>query len=172
MDSFSVPHDAVEPLGFVMSCRAARLGVLSDIGHVTHVVRERLRGVHTLFIESNYDEKLLETDTRRPWATKQRISSRHGHLSNRQTAELVGEIAHAGLARVILGHLSKDCNDPDLAARCVREALHGCGRPETEVHCACQRQPTPHWRVTVPAPAISFPAMVGLAFQGEFSLGC
>ncbi len=89
IECFSVPHDAVDPVGFVIADEDSRLGVLSDVGFITNLIRERLRGAHTLFIEANYDAPMLEADTRRPWATKQRISGRHGHLSNEQAAELV-----------------------------------------------------------------------------------
>lgn len=145
VDSFSVPHDAIDPVGFVIHGRESTLGIVSDIGHVTPVVRDRLRSVDTLFVESNYDEAMLQNDTRRPWATKQRISSRHGHLSNDQTADLVVSIAAQGrrLHRVVLGHLSCDCNAPGVARQSIREALREAGFPEIEVDCADQKTPLP-----------------------------
>lgn len=142
IESFPVPHDAVDPVGFVIQDEESRLGVLSDVGYVTNLIKDRLRGSHSLFIEANYDERLLEADTKRPWATKQRISSRHGHLSNDQVAELVGEVAHDGLHHIVLGHLSEDCNDPDVAVRRVREALHSKGVNGASVWCADRRQPS------------------------------
>ncbi len=141
--SFSVPHDAVDPVGFVFDTGASRLGVLSDVGHVTRVILDRLHGVDTLFAEANYDETLLINDTKRPWATKQRISNRHGHLSNEQTAELVAAVAGTRLRRVVLGHLSSDCNQPDLAIRTVVERLKREGRPDVEVVCAERHQAIP-----------------------------
>jgi phosphoribosyl 1,2-cyclic phosphodiesterase len=135
VESFPVPHDAVEPVGFVFRTETAAMGLLSDTGHVTTLITERLRGVPALFVEANYDDALLEADTRRPWSTKQRIASRHGHLSNAQTAALVSELAADGLRRVVLGHLSSDCNTPEVA----RSALRDSG---VEVDCACQHEPT------------------------------
>jgi phosphoribosyl 1,2-cyclic phosphodiesterase len=103
---------------------------------------ERLRGLHGLFVEANYDEGLLEADTKRPWSTKQRISSRHGHLSNSQVTELIRDIAHPALGRVVLGHLSSDCNQPDLILARLRECLTEMGHQQIGLHCACQNEPT------------------------------
>lgn len=143
IETFSVPHDAVDPVGFVISDEDCRLGVLSDVGFVTNVIKERLRDADSLFIEANYDVELLENDTKRPWSTKQRISSRHGHLSNHQAAELVKEIAHPGLSHVVLGHLSDDCNDPVLAAKYIRQALDAADAKDARVICAERHKPTP-----------------------------
>ncbi len=140
VQSFAVPHDAVEPVGFVFRHDEKALGLLSDTGHVTKLITERLRGVHALFVEANYDDALLEADTKRPWSTKQRISSRHGHLSNAQTAALVAELAPAGLRRVVLGHLSRDCNCPVTAATAIRAVLQ-----DVEVCCAEQDRPCGWW---------------------------
>lgn len=132
--SFAVPHDAVEPVGFVFRSEQRSVGLLSDSGHVTPRIIDALRGVDGLFVEANYDESLLEADTRRPWSTKQRIASRHGHLSNAQTAALVAELAGEGLRQVVLGHLSRDCNSPEVALAAVRGLV-------PEVACALQDEP-------------------------------
>jgi len=151
VETFSVPHDAVDPVGFVFGCGESRVGVLSDVGHVTRMIIERLRDVDTLFTESNYDEKMLQNDTRRPWAIKQRISNRHGHLSNEQTAELVLEIASPRLKQVILGHLSSDCNCPELAAEVIRTALRKDGFGDVAVECAKRKDPLPLRTAALPA---------------------
>jgi phosphoribosyl 1,2-cyclic phosphodiesterase len=142
VECFPVPHDAVDPVGFVLRTESARLGFLSDVGHATHLIRDRLRGADTLFIEANYDTRMLEEDTKRPWSTKQRISSRHGHLSNEQAAALVGELAHEQLHQVVLGHLSSDCNTPEVAVQHVREALAQCPHElgHVDVWCADRGQ--------------------------------
>lgn len=134
VESFAVPHDAVEPVGFVFRSEARAVGLVSDSGHITPRVMESLRGVEGLFIEANYDDALLEADTKRPWSTKQRIASRHGHLSNAQAAELVAELVPDGLVQVVLGHLSRDCNTPDAALAAVKGLV-------PEVACACQNEP-------------------------------
>lgn len=142
IDSFAIQHDAVDPVGFVIGHETRRLGLLSDAGFVTRSVTDRLRGLDGLFVEANYDERLLEADLKRPWAIKQRISSRHGHLSNAQVAELIREIAHPLLSRVVLGHLSSDCNTPDIALAHLRTCLDGLGHNRVEIHCACQEVPS------------------------------
>ncbi|MBK1827885.1 MBL fold metallo-hydrolase [Haloferula rosea] len=143
IESFLVPHDAVEPVGFVFRRAEQVLGIVSDSGHVTPAILERLRETQVLFVEANYDDALLEADQRRPWSTKQRIASRHGHLSNAQTAALVAELAAGSLERVVLGHLSRDCNTPDVAIDAV-----SC--PGVHVACAIQDEPS-GWHET-PAP--------------------
>lgn len=140
--SFSVHHDAVDPVGFVIDHESQRLGFVSDVGHVTRSMVDCLRGLHGLFIEANYDDELLAADTKRPWATKQRISSRHGHLSNEQVAELIREIFHQELGRVVLGHLSSDCNRPDIAMKKLRECFTQLGHHQIGLHCARQHEPS------------------------------
>mgnify|MGYP003639626142 CR=1 FL=1 len=143
IQSFYIPHDAVEPMGFVFVNGAGRLGLVSDIGHVTTLVKDHLSGVDTLFVEANYDDLMLQNDTKRPWSTKQRISSRHGHLSNAQAAELVSEVESEKLHRVVLGHLSRDCNAPDVAIGAIRKTLEQQSRGDVSVECAGQNEVIP-----------------------------
>ena len=140
--SFAVHHDAVDPVGFVIGDGSRSMGFLSDSGHVSHSVSACLQRLDSLFVEANYDAELLAADTKRPWPTKQRISSRHGHLSNDQVASLLEEIAHPGLARVVLGHLSSDCNRPELVLDRLRRGLGLLGHHHIALHCACQDEPT------------------------------
>jgi phosphoribosyl 1,2-cyclic phosphodiesterase len=139
---FATQHDAVDPVGYVLRHNGRSLGVLSDAGHVTRSIIACLLKLDALFVEANYDEALLDADVKRPWPTKQRISSRHGHLSNTQVVELIGEIAHPQLTHVILGHLSSDCNCPKLVQRLLRECLTRHGLPGAAIHCAGQHEPT------------------------------
>ncbi len=143
IECFPVPHDAIDPVGFVIQDGVSKLGLLSDVGFITNLIRDRLQGSHTLFIEANYDTHLLDADTKRPWSTKQRISSRHGHLSNEQAAELVTALAHHDLRQVVLGHLSEDCNDPEKACEFIREALRAHALSHVDVWCADRRHPSP-----------------------------
>jgi phosphoribosyl 1,2-cyclic phosphodiesterase len=146
--SFSVHHDAVDPVGFVIGSPSGRkLGLLSDAGHVTHSMSDSLRGLDALFVEANYDDQLLEADSKRPWSIKQRISSRHGHLSNAQVTELICDIAHAGLSRVVLGHLSSDCNQPDLVLSNLGNALSAIGHTHIGLRCATQHEASPWFDV-------------------------
>ncbi len=146
--TFPVPHDAVDPVGFTFFNEDESLGFLTDLGKVTHAARERVRGVSTLVIETNHDEKKLQDDPHRPWSLKQRIMSIHGHLSNVAAAAMLGELLGDGLNRAILCHLSRDCNTPELALGAVRERLAADGaQGEVEVYCASQTEVTPRFLV-------------------------
>jgi phosphoribosyl 1,2-cyclic phosphodiesterase len=143
--SFSVPHDAVDPVGFRISAHGACFGVLTDLGHATRVVFENLRGVQALLIETNYDEELLLQDTRRPWSVKQRIQSRHGHLSNGAAARFLAEL-DAPLEQIILAHLSRDCNSPQRATEHISRALTGRAT-SPRIHCALQDEASPAFQI-------------------------
>ena len=142
VETFAIQHDAVDPVGFVVSDQTRRLGFLSDAGFVTRSMTDRLQGLTGIFVEANYEEDLLEADTKRPWSIKQRISSRHGHLSNSQVTELIREISHPELGRVVLGHLSSDCNTPEIVLNRLRTCLADLGHHHIGLHCAVQHEPS------------------------------
>jgi phosphoribosyl 1,2-cyclic phosphodiesterase len=139
--TFSVPHDAMDPVGFLLATSSGNIGFLTDLGHATKLILERVRKANLLVLEANHDLKLLQEDTRRPWSTKQRILSRHGHLSNDAAAAVATEVATAELRRIYLGHLSRDCNSPDLAQRVVAGALSKAGATHIEVANTSQDTP-------------------------------
>jgi len=136
VDTFSVPHDASDPVGFLIRTAAGNIGFLTDLGHATKLVVERVRPSHALILEANHDVKMLQEDTRRPWSTKQRILSRHGHLSNDAAAEVAAQIVSADLSHLFLGHLSSDCNRPELARRVVSLGLTALGATHVQVEAA------------------------------------
>ena len=140
VQTFPVPHDAVEPVGYAFHHGNAGLGFITDLGYATKMLVERLREVHTLVIETNHDEKLLQACPHRPWPVKQRIMSRHGHLSNAAAATVIEQLLPGKIERVVLGHLSRDCNTPELAQEAVSALLTRLGRTEVEVFCAEQRE--------------------------------
>lgn len=144
VEPFSVPHDAAEPVGFILTSGGVRIGIVTDIGMPTHLVRERLRTCRALVIEANHDERLLE-QADRPWALKQRIAGRQGHLSNRAAAEMIAEIAGTGMTHVFLAHLSSDCNRPDLALSTVSKILQDRGHPNIEVKLTHPDRPGEMW---------------------------
>lgn len=124
--SYALPHDAYDPVGFTFTWGEEgdlffpprSLAWITDLGYIPEHVKEHIRRVQTLVIEANYDDELLERDERRPWATKQRIRGRHGHLSNHATFEIVNELSQDSyLKRVYLAHLSKDCNNVQIVRR-------------------------------------------------------
>lgn len=139
--AFSVPHDAADPVGFTIRRESVSIGILTDLGHVTNSVLHHVNGADCLFVEANHDEQLLQSDTKRPFSIKQRIMSPHGHLSNRAAAELVGKARSPRLRRVVLGHLSRDCNTDELAVAAVEAALNGHG--SVAVLCARHDEPMP-----------------------------
>lgn len=159
IETFAVPHDAVDPMGFVIergggAAGSRRLGVISDLGHATAGVIGRLRDLDGLFVEANYCPNLLAADTKRPWSTKQRIAGRHGHLSNDQAAELVTQVLSPRLRRLWLGHLSSDCNRPEVATAVLRQALAARAASHVQVLCASQEVPTPFCDLEVAAGAL------------------
>ncbi len=141
VDTFAIPHDAQDPVGFLIHTNAGNFGFLTDLGHATKMVMERVRCANVLLLESNHDIKMLQEDPRRPWALKQRILSRHGHLSNEAAADVIQEIISADLRHVFLGHLSRDCNRPELAHSVMSGRLQKIGATHTRVDLTSQDTP-------------------------------
>ena len=142
IENFSVPHDAQDPVGFHVKTSDGGIGILTDLGQTTRLVLERVRGAKVLLIEANYDLNRLQEDTRRPWATKQRIMSRHGHLSNRDTADAIEPLANGKLENVVLCRLSGDCNTPEIARRSITEKLNKSGIYNIKITVSNQGEPT------------------------------
>ena len=143
VDTFSVPHDACDPVGFLLRTTGGHIGFLTDLGYATKLVLERVRSARALVLEANHDLKLLQDDTKRPWSVKQRIVSRHGHLSNEAAAEVAVQIVSAELQHLYLGHLSGDCNRPELAHRVVSQSLQKTGATHVHLQVASQETPCP-----------------------------
>lgn len=121
-EPFSVPHDAADPVGCVISDGVVRYGIVTDIGSVPSLVTQRLRDCDALSIEFNHDPEMLMNSSR-PWSLKQRISGRSGHLCNEDAAALLSAVATPRLKAVFPVHLSAECNAPHLALCAAREAL-------------------------------------------------
>jgi len=146
---FSVPHDAADPVGFVFRHAESSFAVLTDLGYATKQVVNCVQGVNALLIETNHDEAMLQNDTKRPWAVKQRILSRHGHLSNAAAAEIVANVATPELRHVLLGHMSEDCNTPTIATEAIRTRLNANGHSEVEIICASNPGDSPPVGITI-----------------------
>lgn len=142
VDSFSIPHDAYDPVGFLVHTAFARFGFLTDLGHATKLVLERVRTATALLLEANHDVKMLQDDSKRPWSVKQRILSRHGHLSNDAAASVAEQIISSELQHLFLGHLSRDCNSPELAHSAVSDRLTSAGASHIQVKSASQEAPS------------------------------
>jgi len=134
---FEIPHDAVDPVGFRIATDTCAVGIVTDIGKTTALVRHRLHGCNALVVEANYDEDLL-FEAPRPAFLKQRIRSSTGHLSNKDSAQLISECATDALEHVYLSHLSSDCNTPDIALCTVASQLRldGLGHINLEISLA------------------------------------
>ncbi len=126
--SFSVSHDAADPVGFtVENCRSdEKIGICTDLGYVTHLVRQRLKNCSMLVLEMNHDIQMLIAG-RYPWELKQRIRSKKGHLSNDDASEFLADIWSETLRTVFLAHISKENNLPELAELTAGEALKNIG---------------------------------------------
>ena len=121
---FPVPHDAREPVQFVVTDGTRKLGVLTDIGMTTPYVESRLSGCDALVLECNHDESMLASGSY-PYPLKQRISGRYGHLCNDAAADLLRAIDSTRLKHVVAAHLSQQNNTPELA-RCSLAAALNC----------------------------------------------
>jgi phosphoribosyl 1,2-cyclic phosphodiesterase len=141
---FSVPHDAADPVAFTLQAEGIRVGLVTDLGYITELVKQQVRGCHCLIFESNHDLEMLKVGPY-PWHVKQRVMSRQGHLSNRATAEFLSGDFDGAAQVLVLAHLSENNNHPEIARLSALDALaerqpRGNG---VELHLASQSAPTP-----------------------------
>lgn len=141
VETFQIPHDAQDPVGFLLRTPAGNIGFVTDLGHMTTLVIERTRAANVLVLESNHDVKMLQDCPRRPWSLKQRILGRHGHLSNEAAADAAEQIMSAELRHLYLGHLSRECNKPDLAHRVMNDRLQKIGATHVQLQTTQQQVP-------------------------------
>lgn len=149
VEPFSVPHDALDPVGFIFIQGDLKVGVVTDMGMATTLIRERLRRCQALVVEANHDLDMLK-NSGRPWSLIQRILGRQGHLSNEALAVMLAEIGHAAMTDVFLAHLSQDCNDPKLAEHDVRRALEKRGHTHIRLHLTYPDKPSLIVRMEAP----------------------
>ena len=124
LSPFTIPHDAADPVGFVLSAEGVRMGFATDLGYIPPNVKEQLQDLDLLLLESNHDLEMLR-DGPYPWSVKQRVLSRVGHLSNDATSEFLSTEYDGQAAYVILAHLSENNNLPELARVAAERALVG-----------------------------------------------
>ena len=121
--SFKTPHDAVESVGYkIQTPDGKAMCVCTDLGHVTEEIDANLSGCELVLLESNYDERMLRTGPY-PYPLKQRIASGDGHLSNMASSGEVKKLISGGTTRIILGHLSRENNTPQIAKNTLMRAL-------------------------------------------------
>ncbi len=119
---FSIQHDTLDPVAFTIRAGNTKLGICTDLGCVTTLVRSQLQSCHFLFVEANHQPSMVHA-CNRPLIYKQRVLSRQGHLSNEECADLVASVMHSELKHIYLAHLSSECNHPELALNIVREKI-------------------------------------------------
>jgi len=139
IDPFSITHDACDPVGYRIEGSEGCIGFATDLGIATRLTHDKLRACRALVLEFNHDEQML-SDGPYPWHLKQRIRSRHGHLSNSEGAALLEELLHPGLEGVFLSHLSEVNNDPALALASAQGLLQRQELCAPQLFVGCQHQ--------------------------------
>lgn len=132
VEAFQVPHDAADTVGFVISAGGVRLGVVTDLGTATSLVRSRLRDCDVLILETNHDPDMLR-QAQRHESVKRRALGRSGHLSNDDAAELLESALSPRLRAVFMAHLSLEGNTPTLAENALRKVLRNAGRDDVRI---------------------------------------
>ena len=143
---FSIPHDAADPVAFTLEAEGIRIGLVTDLGCIPELVKRHVRGCHCLVFESNHDLEMLKIGPY-PWYVKQRVMSRHGHLSNRTVGEFLSDDFDGTAQVLVLAHLSQTNNHPEVARLSAEEALdRRPRRGPLQLHLASQFTPTPVFR--------------------------
>lgn len=122
VESFSISHDAADPVSFLVRDGEKKLGMVTDLGYYDEAIVERLKDSNLLYVEANHDVHMLQAGPY-PYYLKRRILGEKGHLCNEKAAQLVTELMNDRLKQVILGHLSKENNYPDLALATVKNEV-------------------------------------------------
>ncbi len=138
---FTIPHDAADPVGFAFVAEGMKLALVTDLGYFSANVVQHVQGSDLLMVESNHDLEMLRTGPY-PWAVKQRVLSRVGHLSNDDLAQFFCSDYDGTAAHLILAHLSEANNHPELARRAAERALRDRGNQRgNRLALASQTQP-------------------------------
>jgi len=138
--SFTVPHDAADPVGFCLRAGGVQFALVTDLGYITDSIRYHLRGSDLLLLESNHDLEMLKVGPY-PWSVKQRVMSRLGHLSNDSACDFIREDFDISAGTLILGHLSENNNHPEIVRIMAAQALADRGAA-TRLVIAQQKKPT------------------------------
>ncbi len=144
-EPFSVPHDAADNFGFVARNNGVKMATVMDLGYLTTLVKEKLRGCDGIIIESNHCRDMLKTCPIYSWELKQRIMSRTGHLSNEDLSDWLTEDFDGAARNIVLAHLSQRANEPHLARLMAQTALQMRAplfKAETRITISYHREPT------------------------------
>src|ERR1700757_1724120 len=126
VQSFTIPHDAIDPVGFCFHAEGIKIGVATDLGYMPDSIKVHLRRVQILLLESNHDLEMLKVGPY-PWSVKQRVMGRNGHLSNDVACRFVRDDLDTSTSTLILGHLSEHNNHPEIVRLMASQALDGRG---------------------------------------------
>jgi phosphoribosyl 1,2-cyclic phosphodiesterase len=126
ISSFTVPHDAIDPVGFTIRVDGLKIGIVTDLGYVPDSVGFHLRGCDFLLLESNHDLDMLKVGPY-PWSVKQRVMGRNGHLSNAVVSDFILGSMDRSVQTLVLGHLSEHNNHPAIAEMCAAASLRRRG---------------------------------------------
>jgi phosphoribosyl 1,2-cyclic phosphodiesterase len=126
VQSFTIPHDAVDPVGFCFHAEGIKVAIATDLGYVPDSIKVHLRRVQILLMESNHDLDMLKVGPY-PWSVKQRVMGRNGHLSNAVTCDFVENDLDRGVQTLVLGHLSEHNNHPEIVRMGAQQSLLRCG---------------------------------------------
>jgi phosphoribosyl 1,2-cyclic phosphodiesterase len=146
IDAFSVPHDASDPVGFIITEGNGKLGIVTDLGQPTPLIINKLSSCDAIVLESNHDYDMLMASNR-PWPLKTRIAGRSGHLSNVQANELLQQVLSDRLRLLLLAHLSEECNTHYLAQCLMRETAASCRRPDIIIESLQQKTISARYRI-------------------------
>ncbi len=124
VDSFTVPHDAIDPVGFCVRAQGIKIGIATDLGYLPDSIKVHLRGADLLLIESNHDTEMLKVGPY-PWSVKQRVMGRRGHLSNEVVSDFIRNDLDLSTSTLVLGHLSEHNNHPEIVRSSASRALEG-----------------------------------------------
>ena len=144
VDSFGIPHDAIDPVGFCFYAENIKIAVATDLGYITESVKFHLRRASLMLLESNHDVEMLKVGPY-PWSVKQRVMSRVGHLSNDTISDFLLRDFDGSPVRLILGHLSEHNNHPEIVRLVATQALERRGLA-TPLEIASQTRPTEVYR--------------------------
>ena len=111
---FEIPHDALQPTGYIFHAEGKKIALATDMGHVTSSVADNLTGCDAVILEANYDDHMLQVGPY-PQKLKARISGKKGHLANKDSGSLAAYLAKNGTKNIMLGHLSNENNSPEIA---------------------------------------------------------
>ena len=138
--AFTLPHDAMDTVGFVFECNGEKIGIATDLGHVNSLIKERLRGCSLIMLESNHDPDILRNSDR-ALSLKRRILSRHGHLCNADACAALEEIITEKTRKIILAHISHECNREEIAQQYAANLLARLNREDIILRVALQSAP-------------------------------